>query len=111
MPVFVHGYLVFTPVSLQHGFHRLHFLDPTSSLIYLFASAQEFNPIKQDTKNGKLREYKYGDMLFNYGAFPQTCAPPQPRGACGERERAAHACAARPRAFEECPPVAAGGHT
>lgn len=30
--------------------------------------------IKQDTKNGALREYKWGDMLFNYGAFPQVRA-------------------------------------
>lgn len=36
------------------------------------ATGEEFNPIKQDTKNGKLREYNHGDMLFNYGAFPQT---------------------------------------
>jgi inorganic pyrophosphatase len=40
------------------------------------ATGEEFNPIKQDTKNGKLREYKYGDMLFNYGAFPQTWEDP-----------------------------------
>lgn len=56
------------------------------------ATGEEFNPIKQDTKNGKLREYTYGDMLFNYGAFPQTwevrwaavercCAPPSHVGA------------------------------
>lgn len=32
----------------------------------------ENNPIKQDTINGKPREYLYGDMLFNYGAIPQT---------------------------------------
>jgi inorganic pyrophosphatase len=30
------------------------------------------NPIKQDVKNGKLREYNYGDMVFNYGALPQV---------------------------------------
>ena len=27
-------------------------------------------------QNGKLREYKYGDMCFNYGAFPQTWEDP-----------------------------------
>jgi inorganic pyrophosphatase len=40
------------------------------------ATGEPLNPIKQDTKNGKLREYKYGDMCFNYGAFPQTWEDP-----------------------------------
>jgi len=37
---------------------------------------ESFNPIKQDVKNGKLRNvaYKYP---FNYGAFPQTWENPQ----------------------------------
>ena len=35
------------------------------------------NPIKQDVKNGLLREYKWGDMLFNYGCFPQTWEDPK----------------------------------
>jgi inorganic pyrophosphatase len=30
------------------------------------------NPIKQDTKNGKLREYSKGDVWFNYGCLPRT---------------------------------------
>jgi inorganic pyrophosphatase len=35
------------------------------------------NPITQDiNKNGSLREYKWGDMMFNYGAFPQTWENP-----------------------------------
>lgn len=40
------------------------------------ATGELYNPIKQDVKNGKLRFYKYGDMLFNYGAFPQTWEDP-----------------------------------
>ena len=36
----------------------------------------ENNPIKQDTIDGKPREYLYGDMLFNYGAIPQTWEDP-----------------------------------
>jgi inorganic pyrophosphatase len=40
------------------------------------ATGEELNAIKQDTKSGKLREYNYGDMLFNYGAFPQTWEDP-----------------------------------
>ena len=36
------------------------------------------NPIKQDiNKDGSLRKYNYGDMMFNYGAFPRTWEDPQ----------------------------------
>ena len=35
-----------------------------------------FNPIKQDLKNNNLRYYKWGDMMFNYGALPQTWENP-----------------------------------
>jgi len=41
------------------------------------ATGEAMNPIKQDVKNGMLREYKWGDMLFNYGAFPQTWEDPK----------------------------------
>jgi inorganic pyrophosphatase len=40
-------------------------------------SKEEFNPIIQDTENGELREYKHGDMMFNYGAFPNTWEDPK----------------------------------
>lgn len=36
------------------------------------ATGEPFNPIKQDIKNGLPRFYKHGDMMWNYGAFPQT---------------------------------------
>ena len=36
------------------------------------ATGEEYNPIKQDMKNGVPRFYKHGDMMWNYGAFPQT---------------------------------------
>jgi len=41
------------------------------------ATGEDLNPIKQDVKNGVLREYKWGDMLFNYGCFPQTWEDPK----------------------------------
>ena len=41
------------------------------------ATMEEFNPIKLDSKNGLVRIIKYGDQLFNYGAFPQTWESPQ----------------------------------
>lgn len=36
----------------------------------------EHNPIKQDSKNGVLREYTYGNTFFNYGGIPQTWEDP-----------------------------------
>ena len=36
-------------------------------------TTEDYNPIRQDlTKEGHLRAYDYGDMLFNYGMLPQT---------------------------------------
>lgn len=48
------------------------------------ATGEDFNPIKQDTKNGVLRDYAWGDMAFNYGCFPQTWEDPAHKSAdCG----------------------------
>jgi len=44
---------------------------------YEIATKEQFNPIKQDVKNGKPRFYKHGDMMFNYGALPQTWEDPK----------------------------------
>ncbi|ETO22218.1 acidocalcisomal pyrophosphatase, partial [Reticulomyxa filosa] len=41
------------------------------------ATGETFNPIRQDVKNGKLRFYQHGDMMWNYGAFPQTWEDPE----------------------------------
>lgn len=40
------------------------------------ATGEQYNPIKQDVKNGVPRFYKHGDMMWNYGAFPQTWEAP-----------------------------------
>ena len=40
------------------------------------ATDEVMNPIKQDTRNGALREYVYGDMPHNYGMIPQTWEDP-----------------------------------
>lgn len=34
------------------------------------------HPIKQDLIDGKLRQYRHGDMICNYGAMPQTWEDP-----------------------------------
>lgn len=43
---------------------------------YEIATDEEFTPIKQDEKKGILREFKKGDIFFNYGCFPQTWEDP-----------------------------------
>jgi len=41
------------------------------------STKEEWNPIKQDIKNGKLRYVTYGDGYYwNYGALPQTWEDP-----------------------------------
>lgn len=43
---------------------------------YEIATKELLNPIKQDVKNGRLRFYQHGDMMFNYGLLPQTWEDP-----------------------------------
>ena len=43
---------------------------------YEIATDEVGTPIKQDEKKGKLREFKKGDIFFNYGCFPQTWEDP-----------------------------------
>lgn len=43
---------------------------------YEIATDEVGNPIKQDEKKGTLREFKKGDLYFNYGCFPQTWEDP-----------------------------------
>ena len=40
------------------------------------STGEPYNPIKQDVQNGKLRYYKHGDIMFNYGFLPQTWEDP-----------------------------------
>jgi inorganic pyrophosphatase len=44
---------------------------------YEIATKENLNPIKQDVKNGRLRFYQHGDMMFNYGLLPQTWENPE----------------------------------
>eukprot|EP00002_Diphylleia_rotans_P004956 TRINITY_DN1389_c0_g1_i1.p1 TRINITY_DN1389_c0_g1~~TRINITY_DN1389_c0_g1_i1.p1 ORF type:complete len:241 (-),score=57.32 TRINITY_DN1389_c0_g1_i1:642-1364(-) len=41
------------------------------------ATAEAYNPIKQDVKKGALRFIKYGNTIINYGAIPQTWEDPE----------------------------------
>mmetsp|Transcript_503 Transcript_503/g.1173 ORF Transcript_503/g.1173 Transcript_503/m.1173 type:complete len:310 (+) Transcript_503:252-1181(+) len=79
-------------VSLWHDVSLVH-IDPASNLPtpylnfvceipkfsrkkYEIATDEEGNPIKQDSKKGVLREFKKGDIFFNYGCFPRTWEDP-----------------------------------
>jgi len=65
------------PLYSPDGYcHMVTEIPKFSRAKFEIATGEPLNPIKQDTKNGKLREYKYGDMCFNYGAFPQTWEDP-----------------------------------
>lgn len=56
----------------MHSFY-VHVLTFFESVFYRkkyeIATDEEFTPIKQDTKKGKLREFKKGDLYFNYGWY------------------------------------------
>jgi inorganic pyrophosphatase len=43
---------------------------------YEISTKEDKNPIKQDEKKGVLREFKRGDLAFNYGCFPRTWEDP-----------------------------------
>jgi inorganic pyrophosphatase len=81
-----------TPVSLWHDVTLVH-IDPAtekptpylnficeipkfSRKKFEIATDEVGNPIKQDEKKGKLREFKKGDIFFNYGCFPRTWEDP-----------------------------------
>jgi len=65
------------PLYSPDGFvHMVTEIPKFSRAKFEIATGEPYNPIKQDTKNGKLRNYNYGDMCFNYGAMPQTWEDP-----------------------------------
>jgi inorganic pyrophosphatase len=57
-------------------FHMMCEIPKWTRAKFEIATKEPGNPIKQDTKKGVLREYKHGDMLFNYGFMPQTWEDP-----------------------------------
>jgi len=80
------------PISLWHDVSLVH-IDPLTNkpTPYLnfvceipkfsrkkfeIATDEVGNPIKQDEKKGQLREFKKGDIFFNYGCLPRTWEDP-----------------------------------
>lgn len=64
-------------IPLQDGEHynMLTEIPRMSKAKMEVATKQEFNPIAQDVKKGKLRDY-HGPIFWNYGCFPQTWEDP-----------------------------------
>ena len=50
--------------------HTAHASNQNNRKKYEIATDEVGNPIKQDEKKGKLREFKKGDIFFNYGCLP-----------------------------------------
>ena len=53
-----------------YGHHCTHASNQNNRKKYEIATDEVGNPIKQDEKKGKLREFKKGDIFFNYGCLP-----------------------------------------
>lgn len=95
------------PISLWHDVTLVH-VDPVTNkpTPYLnfvceipkfsrkkfeIATDEVGNPIKQDEKKGVLREFKKGDIFFNYGCLPRTWEypthiHPDADGTCGDND-------------------------
>eukprot|EP00557_Chaetoceros_sp_GSL56_P000815 CAMPEP_0176499136 /NCGR_PEP_ID=MMETSP0200_2-20121128/12743_1 /TAXON_ID=947934 /ORGANISM="Chaetoceros sp., Strain GSL56" /LENGTH=286 /DNA_ID=CAMNT_0017897489 /DNA_START=243 /DNA_END=1103 /DNA_ORIENTATION=- len=95
------------PISLWHDVTLVH-VDPItnkptpylnfvceipkfSRKKYEIATDEVGNPIKQDEKKGVLREFKKGDIFFNYGCLPRTWEDPtfihpDADGTCGDND-------------------------
>jgi inorganic pyrophosphatase len=58
-------------------FHMMCEIPKWTRAKFEIATKEPGNPMKQDEKKGVLREYKHGDMLFNYGFMPQTWEDPE----------------------------------
>ncbi|GAB5370472.1 hypothetical protein AAMO2058_001496200 [Amorphochlora amoebiformis] len=78
-----------TPVSLWHNvplngssdsvFNMIVEIGKFSRAKMEISTTEPLNPIKQDTKNGQLRDY-HGPIFWNYGALPQTWEDPAVKG-------------------------------
>eukprot|EP00227_Mantoniella_beaufortii_P000654 CAMPEP_0197616446 /NCGR_PEP_ID=MMETSP1326-20131121/60530_1 /TAXON_ID=1155430 /ORGANISM="Genus nov. species nov., Strain RCC2288" /LENGTH=346 /DNA_ID=CAMNT_0043185333 /DNA_START=188 /DNA_END=1228 /DNA_ORIENTATION=+ len=60
----------------QSTYHMMCEIPKWSRAKFEVSTKEPNNPVKQDEKKGVLRDYKHGDMLFNYGFMPQTWEDP-----------------------------------
>jgi inorganic pyrophosphatase len=73
IPLEVHDLVRTTPANIHSNrFNFICEIPKWTRAKFEIATGEAYNPIKQDLKNGVPRFYKHGDMMWNYGAFPQT---------------------------------------
>lgn len=73
IPLEVHDLVRTTPAGIHSNrFNMVVEIPKWTRAKFEISTKDSFNPIKQDMKNGVPRFYKHGDMMWNYGAFPQT---------------------------------------
>jgi len=73
IPLEVHDLVRVTPSNIHSNrFNFICEIPKWTRAKFEIATGEPYNPIKQDLKNGVPRFYKHGDMMWNYGAFPQT---------------------------------------
>ncbi|ESS70480.1 acidocalcisomal pyrophosphatase [Trypanosoma cruzi Dm28c] len=73
IPLYVRDLVRTKPASLpMNRYNFICEIPKWTRAKFEIATGEPFNPIKQDIKNGVPRFYKHGDMMWNYGALPQT---------------------------------------
>lgn len=63
------------PLEGDNGYNMLVEIPKMTKAKMEVATKEELNPIAQDIKKGKLRDY-HGPIFWNYGCFPQTWEDP-----------------------------------
>lgn len=61
---------IYGPKGTRDGFLTFLPYENPRRKKYEIATDEIGNPIKQDEKKGVLREFKKGDIFFNYGCLP-----------------------------------------
>ena len=72
IPLYVKDYILTTEKTERNKYNFICEIPKWTRAKFEISTNEVYNPIKQDIKNGLPRFYKHGDMMWNYGAFPQT---------------------------------------
>lgn len=72
IPLYVKDFILTTYKSERNKYNFICEIPKWTRAKFEICTNEDYNPIKQDIKNGVPRFYKHGDMMWNYGAFPQT---------------------------------------
>lgn len=72
IPLFVRNIVRTLPAGEEDVVNFITEIPKWTRAKFEISRREQYNPIMQDIKNGVPRFYKHGDMMWNYGAFPQT---------------------------------------